>query len=206
LTPAQPPYTADTDGSSTTTTALHATASSSSATFRPDHLLLDTGANLAMFNHAVWFDSALGSTLSTSTVEPVTGIGSASLPEARGIATVAVLDDSGTTQSLSFDAHLDRSAPVNLVGLAGLQASGLTSAEWNGNEFRWHFSRGQVADNTDQDFTITTRPTAEAHGLHALDIMQALFTEQALPAASAPTVPAPVAFVATTPVTLREAH
>jgi hypothetical protein len=100
-----------------------------------------------------------------------------------------------------------------VVGLAGLKATGLTSAEWNGNEFRWHFSRGQVSDNTDQDFTITTRPTAEAHGLHALGIMQALLTEHApaltphaLPAASAPTVPAPVAFVATTPVTLGAAH
>ncbi len=40
------------------------------------------------------------------------------------------------TQSLSFDAHLDRRAPVNLVGLAGLQAAGLTSADWYGNEFR----------------------------------------------------------------------
>ncbi len=67
-----------------------------------------------MFNNVAWFDSALGSTLSTSTVEPVTGIGSATLPEARGIATVAVLDDNGTAQSLSFDAHLDRRAPVNL--------------------------------------------------------------------------------------------
>jgi hypothetical protein len=40
------------------------------------------------------------------------------------------------TQSLSVDAHLDCRAPVNLVGLAGLQAAGLTSADWNGNEFR----------------------------------------------------------------------
>jgi hypothetical protein len=35
------------------------------------------------------------------------------------------------TQSLSFDAHLDRRTPVNLVGLAGLQAVGLTIAHWN---------------------------------------------------------------------------
>jgi hypothetical protein len=102
--------------------------------FARDHLLLDTGSNLALFNNAAWFDS----TLTNATVQPVTGIGSKALPEARGIATVAVLDDSGMTQSLSFDAHLDRRAPVNLVGLAGLQAAGLTSADWNGNELRWH--------------------------------------------------------------------
>ncbi len=66
----------------------------------------------------------------------MTGIGSQTLPDARGIATVAVLDDSGMAQSLSFDAHLDRRAPVNLVGLARLKAAGLTSADWNGNEFR----------------------------------------------------------------------
>ncbi len=62
--------------------------------------------------------------------------------------------------SAARDRHLDRRAPVNLVGLAGLQAAGLASADWNGNELRWHFSRGQVSDKTDRDFTINNA----AHG------------------------------------------
>jgi len=155
-------------------------------------------------------------------VQPVTGIGSATLPEARGTATVVVLDDNGTRQSLSFDAHLDRRAPVNLVGLAGLKAAGVTSADWNGSEFRWHFTRGPASD---QDFTITTQPTAEAHGLHAFDIMHALGWRQRVqaqgtehapapapdalaptPAATESAVPVPAALVATTPLTLRAAH
>ena len=158
-------------------------------------LLPDTGANTALFNNARWFGDTL-----TPTSGPVTGLGGQTQPDARGTATVSVVDDTGTTRALAFEAQLDRSVPVNLVSLRDLKAAGLTKADWSGDTFRWQFK----ALDYGQDFTISTRPTAANHGLHVFNIEETRSAPLTHPIAGDIL---PVALIAsTTTMTLREAH
>ncbi len=158
-------------------------------------LLPDTGANTALFNNARWFGDTL-----TPTSGSVTGLGGQTQPDARGTATVSVVDDTGTTRALAFEAQLDRSVPVNLVSLRDLKAAGLTKADWSGDTFRWQFK----ALDYGQDFTISTRPTAANHGLHVFNIEETRSAPLTHPIAGDIL---PVALIAsTTTMTLREAH
>jgi hypothetical protein len=158
-------------------------------------LLPDTGSNTALFNSARWFGDTL-----TPTSGSVTGLGGQTQREARGTATVSVADDTGTTRALAFEAQLDRSVPVNLFGLRGLQAAGLTKADWSGDTFRWQFK----ARDHGQDFTISTRPTAATHGLHVFNIEETRSAPHTHPITDDIV---PVSLIAsTTTMTLREAH
>jgi hypothetical protein len=140
-------------------------AQPSGTAFEPNALLPDTGSNTAIFNNTCWFGNTLSPTSAT-----VTGLSGMAQPEACGTASISVIDDGGTSRALSFEAHLDRQSPVNLVGLPGLKAAGLTSAEWDASEdvFRWQFK----TQDDGPGFTISTRPTSSSHGLHAFSIAE----------------------------------
>ena len=61
-----------------------------------------------------------------------------------------------------------------MVGLAGVKAAGITNADWNGNEFPRHFTRGQALGAR-----LHHHDAAHGRG-HAFYIMKALGTEHAL--------------------------
>lgn len=163
-------------------------AAASSALFRTDDVLLDTCSNIALFRDVPWFDNAPAGATSID----LTGLyGTSSRALARGTATVSVMDELGRRRNIKFaNAYHDPTAPCNLVGLTSLQAAGLLRAELQPTgAFRWTFRDSAEPSQYGTTFAITTTPSAATNQLHVLT--------RAYGAA---------AFVACTPLSLREAH